>query len=229
MVGFHNIEERFGPTLTTKANILSGVAGLLASGYTELAHSLARDEYPFEPIPNKKQLFKDVGLVRARDKAKRGKSTRSSFSDRRRQAIWNRDGYKDRYTGAKLVHPAALELLSVVMKDEFPYDNPPHGKYDATHICMWELWPSIDHVVPVASGEVDITDKDSNLVTTSALVNQLKSDYDLSELGWTLQPPAPNLKNWDGLYGWAVDYGNAHTEVFDDKVSGKRLHQWLAR
>jgi hypothetical protein len=121
------------------------------------------------------------------------------------------------------------ELLWVVMRDEFPFDNPPHGKYEATHICMWELWPSIDHVVPVASGAVDITDKDSNLVTTSMLVNQLKSDYDLAELGWTLQPSAPNLMSWDGLYGWAVEYSNVHRDVFHDAVSGNRLHKWLAK
>jgi hypothetical protein len=226
---FNEFTERFGRNISLRANIVSEVAYRLLSGNADHASSLARDEYPFEPIPNKRQLYTDFDLIKSRDKAKSESPKRKSISDRRRQAIWNRDGYRDRYTGAKMVHPAALELLSVVMRAEFPYDNPPHGKYEATHICMWELWPSIDHVVPVSSGEIDITDKDSNLVTTSMLVNQLKSDYDLGELGWALRPSAPNLMSWDGLYGWAVAYSEAHTEVFNDAVSGKRLHKWLAK
>ncbi len=225
----NEICERVGRSLTLRANILSEVADLLFSGDSDRARNIAREEYPFEPIPKKTQLHAKLGFIRSRDKAKIGTPKRKSISDRLRQTIWNRDGFRDRYTGARLVHPGALELLSVVMRDEFPYDNPPHGKYEATHICMWELWPSIDHVVPVASGEFDISNKDSNLVTTSALVNQLKSDYDLSELGWQLLPPTPNLNNWDGLYRWAVEYSDAHTEVFDDAVSGKRLHKLLAK
>jgi hypothetical protein len=86
---------------------VSEVAELLLAGDSERARTIARQKYPFEPIPDKEQLQTDLGLVRSRDRAKAGTAERKSISDRRRQAIWNRDGFRDRYTGAKLVHPAA--------------------------------------------------------------------------------------------------------------------------
>ncbi|MGH7486501.1 MAG: hypothetical protein ACREMY_13020, partial [bacterium] len=76
--------------------------------------------------------------------------------------------------------PQALELLSLVLPVEFPFDNPPHGAFAKTHIAMWELWPAIDHVEPVTfANDTVLVNRIANLVTASVRVNATKSSRTL--------------------------------------------------
>jgi hypothetical protein len=107
-----------------------------------------------------------------------------------------RDGFIDRYSGRRLVFPGALRLLSLLLPQEFPFHS--NWKTDACHFAFWELFPVIDHVVPVSRGGLD---REDNWVSTSMLLNAAKANFTLEELGWTLHPPG-DADRWDGLTGW---------------------------
>jgi hypothetical protein len=113
--------------------------------------------------------------------------------------IFWRDGFIDRYSGARLIFPASLRLLSHLPPDEFPAH--PNWKMAESHFAFWELFPTIDHVVPVARGG---SDNSENWVCTSMLRNSAKSNWTIEELGWTLHPPG-NVEAWDGLTRWFLD------------------------
>jgi hypothetical protein len=67
------------------------------------------------------------------------------------------------------VYPGVLYLLSALLPEDFPSHR--NGKMDRTHLAFWELFPTIDHVVPVACGGADDA---SNWVCTSMRTNQIK-------------------------------------------------------
>ncbi len=71
-----------------------------------------------------------------------------------------------------------------------------------SHIVYWELYPTIDHIVPVARGGAD---DETNWVSTSMIRNSAKSNWTLEELGWQLLPPG-DYTQWDGLMGWFLKY-----------------------
>jgi len=56
--------------------------------------------------------------------------------------------------------------------------------------------------VPVSRGGKN---DESNLVSTSQLRNNAKSNWLLEELGWTLHDPG-NLEEWDSLTKWFCAY-----------------------
>jgi hypothetical protein len=66
------------------------------------------------------------------------------------------------------------------------------------HIAFWELFPTVDHIVPVARGGVD---SEENWACCSMLTNSIKSNWTLEQLQWQLLP-AGDLAVWDGLVGW---------------------------
>lgn len=83
---------------------------------------------------------------------------------------------------------------------------------DRGHIAYWELFPTIDHVVPVARGGVD---EHSNWVCCSMLTNGIKANWLLEELRWQLLPPG-NLSEWDGMIGWFVEQVERESGALDD-------------
>jgi hypothetical protein len=114
-------------------------------------------------------------------------------------ALFLRDGFVDRYSGDRLVFPGVLRLLSDLFPADFPYH--PNWKFGIGHPWYWDLYPTVDHVVPVTlQGE----DAMANWVTTSMRRNLLKSNRSLEDLGWRLVPPGRS--GWDGLTGWYVRY-----------------------
>ncbi|MGH9958789.1 MAG: HNH endonuclease, partial [Pyrinomonadaceae bacterium] len=117
--------------MADKAGVLTRIAALLATDENEAASALARQEYPWVP------------------------STRSPrrYGPNQATKVFLRDGFKDRYSGQRLVFPGALLLLSRLLPREFPAH--PNWKMDASHVVYWELWPTIDHLVPVARGGED--------------------------------------------------------------------------
>lgn len=100
--------------------------------------------------------------------------------------------------------------LSLILPDEFPAH--PNWLMSQSHVAFWELFPTIDHLVPVARGGVDA---EPNWVSTSMLHNSAKAHWTLDELGWTLAP-AWDHTTWDGLARWFVDHLNAHPELMSD-------------
>ncbi len=143
------------------------------------------------------------------------KETRSS-SRKRALSIFIRDGFIDRYSGDRLVYPGALRCITLLLPDSFPAH--PNWKMTDTHLGYWELFPTLDHVVPIARGGPD---SDDNLVTTSMLRNQAKSSWTLESLGWKMHPPG-NMADWDGLIGATDKMLSSRPQLLEDGY----LHRW---
>jgi hypothetical protein len=154
----------------------------------DAARDILRAEYPFTPTTR----------------------TARRYTKRQMIQVFVRDGFVDRFSGARLVFPGALRLVSKLLPDEFPFH--PNGKLSEGHIGFWELFPTVDHVVPVARGG---SDTEENWVTTSMLTNAAKGLYLPEELGWTMQP-AGTLSDWDGLLSWFIGFVDAHPEFLKE-------------
>ncbi len=96
----------------------------------------------------------------------------------------------------RLVFPGALRLLSHLLPAQFPFHT--NWKTDSCHLAFYELFPTIDHVVPISRGGED---EAHNWVCTSMLKNAAKANFTIEELGWRLHPIG-NLEAWDGLTVW---------------------------
>jgi hypothetical protein len=166
-----------GMTTADCASIIADACAALSRGDEDAAAgALAR--YPAPPPPGARGAISAVQATR----------------------IFIRDGFVCRYSGKRLVNPGALRILSLRFPEAFPYH--PHGRFDATHPAWWELFPTLDHVVPVARGG---SSEPANIVTTSLAKNAEKGSWTLEELGWSLRPPG-SIAEWDGLTRWMVDY-----------------------
>jgi hypothetical protein len=159
------------------------------------ASSILATEYPFTPPTNAQR----------------------KYSPSQCMEVFIRDGFIDRYSGRRLVFPGTLRLLSILLPQEFPFH--PNWKTDACHIAFWELFPTIDHIVPVSRGGLD---HDDNWVTTSMVLNAAKANFTLEELGWTLHQPN-NDNRWDGLTGWFLRQTNLMVEL----RANPYLRRWL--
>jgi 5-methylcytosine-specific restriction endonuclease McrA len=177
-----------------RAEILASVCDLIARGETEQAKGKLVAQYPCGPAS----------------------TPRSKWPLNRLVAVFARDGYTDRYSGSRLVFPGTLRALSILMEEAFPYH--PNWKQAATHPAFWELYPTIDHVVPVARGGAD---DESNVVTTSMLRNSAKSNWLLAEVGWSSQL-APIVHGWDGLVGWFCSVAATFERLREDAV----INRW---
>jgi hypothetical protein len=165
-------------SVRSKTQIIKAVCNSLLTGDSAAAVATARSGYPFAPPQSTGRVYTESVCT----------------------AIFVRDGFIDRYSGSQLVFPGALRLLSLLLPSEFPFH--PNWKMTETHMAYWELFPTVDHVVPVARGGAD---NDSNWVTTSMLRNSAKSNWTLEELGWQLVPPG-EFRQWDGLLTWFISF-----------------------
>ena len=127
--------------------------------------------------------------------------TKRRFSEKKTMQIAWRDGFIDRYSGERLVNPGALRVLAERLGPEvFPFH--PNWRMDCTHLAFWDLFPTIDHVNPVAREGLDSED---NLVITSMRNNGAKSNWPLEDLpGWMLYDRG-DITEWDGLTSMFVD------------------------
>lgn len=173
------------PVEMSKAAVVDLVCQALARNDQAAASAVAKEQYAFHPGQNPGRRYTELQMTR----------------------VFVRDGFIDRYSGEKLIFPGTLRLLSILMPEEFPAH--PNWKMSATHLAFWELFPTIDHVIPVARGG---TDDETNWVTTSMLKYSAKANWKLDELGWVLQPPG-DVEVWDGLMRWFVDYTASHPDV----------------
>lgn len=177
----HDQREEVGVAILpsdTKADTIAEVGAAIAAHRLDDAASIVRRDYPFTPLAN-------VGR---------------RCSDKQATRLFLRDGFVDRYSGRRLVFRGALRLLSHLLPTEFPFH--PNWKTDACHFAFYELFPTVDHVVPVSRGGADDA---SNWVTTSMLRNAAKANFTLEELGWSTFPPGA-LAQWDGMTTWFLQW-----------------------
>lgn len=178
-----------------KSSVLDEVCRTLSLSGSNVAAEILRREYPF--CPNS-PISRKYGPF---------ESTK----------IFARDGFVDRYSGLRLIFPPVLRLLSFMMPDEFPYQL--HWKTEVTHPAYYELSATIDHLVPVSRGG---NNEESNLVSTSMTRNSAKGNWTLEDLGWTLHAPG-DIREWDGLIGWFIDFTETHPELCEKSW----IRSWL--
>ena len=183
------------PAESEKADILARTVAAIDAGDLERGRQILRSEYPFDAVAKNSRRYTERQCLR----------------------VFYRDGFLDRYSGTKLVHPGALRTLSILLPDEFPAH--PNWLMSQSHFAFWELFPTIDHLVPVARGGADA---ESNWVSTSMLRNSAKAHWTLAELGWSLTEPG-DYRAWDGLSGWFVEHLETHPELMADKY----LARWF--
>jgi hypothetical protein len=114
-----------------RAKILGRALGLVRRGDFPAARDLLRSEYPFVPASPEGRRYTEAQALR----------------------VFRRDGFLDRYSGRRLVFPGVLRLLSRLFPEELPFHT--NWKMAETHPAYWELFPTIDHVMPVARGGPD--------------------------------------------------------------------------
>lgn len=180
-------QGRFGMQVD-RAETLSRVLHTVKRGDLPAARDILQSEYPFVPISPESRRYTEVQSLQ----------------------VFRRDGFLDRYSGKRLVFPGILRLLSRLLPQEFPYHS--NWKMAETHPAYWELFPTIDHVIPVARGG---SDSESNWVTTSMLRNAAKSNWTLEELDWHLCP-AGSLADWDGLTSLFIEMVDADQALLKD-------------
>ena len=180
------------------SDTLQQVTVALTIGDKSLAKSVLADSYPFVP----------------QSKAKR------SYTPQQSLEVFARDGFIDRYTGQRLVYPSVLYAVAAELPKSFPFG----GGRNKSHRAHWELFPTVDHLVPVSRGGPD---EMQNWVTTSMTTNMVKSSCTLEELGWELHP-AGNLAEWDGLCSWYLEYATGH-DYLASVQSNKGWHHAITR
>lgn len=161
-----------------KADVIKSICGTLSCGDIGGASEMARREYPFCAQPLVARNFNETQALQ----------------------IFVRDGFFDRYSGKHLLFPAVLRLLSLLLPKEFPFHR--NWKMKETHPMYWELFPTLDHIIPIARGGSDDV---NNLILTSMRRNSAKANWTLEELGWTVHPPG-NMDQWDGMLSWFMEY-----------------------
>ena len=67
--------------------------------------------------------------------------------------VFLRDGFIDRYSGDRLLFPGLIKIFTIEFPDIFKYHK--NWKMSDTHMIYWELFPTIDHLIPVARGGQD--------------------------------------------------------------------------
>jgi hypothetical protein len=178
-----------------KADVLAHVCMSIEAGSLASAASLLASEYPFTPISK---------LAR-------------QYSASECMQVFVRDGFIDRYSGKRLVFPGTLRLLSKLLPSEFPFQT--NWKSDACHFAYYELFPTIDHIIPVARGGED---REENWITTSMLRNAAKANFTVEEIGWSVHP-CGDIATWDGLTGWFLRQVQMRPEILSDAY----LLRWL--
>ncbi|MCA9572814.1 MAG: hypothetical protein KC656_33480 [Myxococcales bacterium] len=179
-----------------RASVLADVCALLTAGQRQDAETVLTERYPFSSTAKGSRQYTPFQSMQ----------------------VFLRDGFVDRYAGTRLVHPAVLRLLSWTLPTSFPAHK--NWKMSATHPAYWELFPTIDHIVPVARGGEDAP---ANWVSTSMLLNSAKANAMLDEIGWSLGPPG-SLDEWDGLTSWLMQTWSADPDLAGFPEEGRSQH-----
>jgi hypothetical protein len=177
-----------------RAAVIGRAVQTLRKGGLAAASNILLAEYPFLAVTPEGRRYTEVQSLH----------------------VFMRDGFTDRYSGQRLVFPGVLRLLSRLLPQEVPFHR--NWKVAETHPAYWELFPTIDHVLPLSRGGAD---NDLNWVTTSMVRNAAKANWTLEDLGWTLTPKG-SLGEWDGLMGSFLEYVESDGSVLEDAY----LRRW---
>jgi len=172
-----------------KTEIIKNLCQLLLENRKDDCIDLANSNYPFSINSASKRQYSKYEMCKC-------------FLD---------DGFIDRYSGDKLLFPGLLMILSIEFPDIFKYHR--NWKMSETHSIYWELFPTIDHLIPVARGG---NDNEDNWITTSMIRNSAKSNWTIEELGWNLRDKG-NLKDWDGLINIFLELCKKNLEFEQNK------------
>jgi hypothetical protein len=171
-----------------KIETVIAVCNLLLVGDERRASEVARKGYPFEAVV---------------------RSGSTDFSPKFKMKIYKRDGFIDRISGAKVLLPGAMQILSTVLPQDFPEHR--KAKIGIAHFIWHEFFPTVEHLKPRAMGGTDDLD---NLFTATSRTNSAKSIWTLQELGCTLQPKG-NITEWDGMSQWFLNYVGKHEAILN--------------
>ena len=177
----------------SKCDLIIQVCQALSKAQIDESKEIIKTKYPFDMVEAKRRQYSKAKLLQ----------------------IFIRDGFIDRYSGEKLVFPGALRVLSEIMPKEFPYHE--HWKMSECHIAWWHLFPTVDHIIPIARGGSNVNE---NLVCTSMLRNSAKGNFTLEELNRELIP-AGNCSEWDGMMAWFVQYVGVNRDLLSCRYIGE--------
>ena len=177
-----------------KSDAIKKACSFISKGRLDIAAHVIDDEYPFIPLTKGKR----------------------SYTPREMTKVFIRDGFIDRYRVTKLIYLPALRLLSIYLPEKFPYHK--NGKMSEGNIAFWELFPTIDHLFPVARGGKD---EESNWICCSMLTNSIKSNWTLEELQWELKPKG-DFHEWNGLIHWFIQ--QVHSD--EKQLENSYIKKW---
>lgn len=143
-----------------------------------------------------------LGSGRRHDRAQHKNRTASGPARRAipkatKLAVAQRDGWRCRYCGLRVVGGPLLKALQV----RFPAFLPLGARAVDDHPAHRVLRCTQDHLAPFADGGLN---DPKNLVTSCGACNFQKGDCSLDELSLQLSPPldrGPDGDGWDGLTG----------------------------
>ena len=177
-----------------KALLIKNICGLLLDDKKQDCVDFANENYPFMDNLTQKRQYSKYQMCK----------------------IFLRDGFIDRYSGNKLLFPGLIKILTIEFPDIFKYQK--NWKRSETHIIYWDLFPTIDHYIPVTRhGE----DNETNWITTSMIRNSAKASWTTEELGWELFEKG-KLEDWDGLVHYFIDLTTKNPEYEKDNY----INQW---
>ena len=215
--------------MVDRAATIQRAADLIDAGaFTDAAAVIAR-EYPFKPGASLVEAVRETGLpipsVRSQAPSSTVGRRRRKLSLVEQHRLFLRDGYRCGYSGIRLICPAALLLVSELLPNHFPCTNYPNCPLKQTHVGLWFLFPSPDHVESFAGGGDCAAD---NLVTASSAVNMVKSKHSLTALGWVRRADYDDVGVWDGMTGWFTKAALTHCDVVARSRYAGIFRDWLA-
>ena len=169
------------------SDVLSWVCHAIHNDSLKEASAILASDYPFTPIPKVGRRYTPLQCMK----------------------VFARDGFIDRYSGRRLIFPGTLRLVSMLFPETFPFQT--NWKTDACHFAFYELFPTIDHLIPVSRGGAD---SDENRVSTSMVRNAAKANFTIQELGWRMLP-AGDMNEWDGLTRWFLQQATIRKELWE--------------
>jgi hypothetical protein len=122
-----NAMLRNGPTMN-RALLIKDICELLLDNKRQDCIDLANESYPFVHLSLQKRQYSRYQMCK----------------------VFLRDGFLDRYTGDKLLFPGLIKILTIEFPNIFRYHR--NWKMSDTHMIYWELFPTVDHLIPIARG-----------------------------------------------------------------------------
>jgi 5-methylcytosine-specific restriction endonuclease McrA len=177
-----------------RALLIKNICDLLLDEKKQDSIQLANENYPFTKSLTHKRQYSKFQMCK----------------------VFLRDGFIDRYSGRKLLFPGLIKVLTIEFPEIFKYHR--NWKMSDTHMIYWDLFPTIDHLNPIARGGQNDFD---NLITTSMIRNSAKSNWTIEEIGWKVHAQG-HLDNWDGLVNNFIEL----TEKNPDYEKDNYVRDW---